>query len=372
MLEKLSSLLLISFIASTVSLYSAVSIFLLLTGGSVLDIGNALRTVLLPLEFVFFIPVFGLYWAGIHGLLQEMRKRGTKMLLLILCLLVVVPAGFTASLNGGVLDSVTLLSDSVIDLSSCTAFLKIKNDGSTVFTISTIEIGGLVCDISWLARLGESTLGLGETMAFDVYYAHSGYESYAPSLSTGAEIDPNPYDAVVYFDSNIEITPTTFTEGKCAVVLHSERLLAHRLEVEAKFVEPEEIEGVQTFVYNLHEERINDQNFTLFGVDFNLNMTFPSVACIYSVDVGNLTIKFNPPIFVQGSSGSSDDYYSSFALGFSRNEIFVNPHSARVITAIPSRPLDAPIFTVGQTYKVSIRTMTNRNYTTSMTIMPGG
>lgn len=365
MLEKLSPVLLISFIASAVSSYSAVSIFLWLTVGSVLDIGNAVRALVFPLVFILFIPVFGLFWAGIHGLLREMKKRGTKMLLFILCLMVVVPAGLTASLHVGVFDSVTLLSGSVIDLTSCTAFLKIKNDGSTVFTISAIEVGGLICDISWLASFGESTLQRGETMAFDVYYAHSGYQSYAPSLSTRAKIDPNPYNGVVDFAPNIEITPTTFTEGKCAVVICSEHLLAHRLEVEAKFVEPEEIDGVQTFVHNFHEERINDQNFTLFDVDFNLNMTSPSVACIYSINVGNLTIKLNPPIFVQGSS---DTYYSSFSLGFSRDEISVNPHSTRIITAILSRPLDAPIFTGGQTYLVSIRTMTNRNYTTSITI----
>ena len=340
-----------SFIVSLILFYSGTFILNCLMIGSCLDIGAYIGS---PLAWLFSIPLFVLLWAVTHELLLEIRKKGSKVLLFVVSFLIIAPASFTAGLNYGIFDSITLLEDSVIDLSHCTAWLNIKNNGLTDVQISKIEIGNLICNVSkQYSYLWRKNLKRGKTATLGIYYARR-------SFQWGAILGRNPPYGAYRFGSSLEITPTTFTEGKYPVVIHTDGIIAYRFEIEARLSRPEEIYGFQAKIYNLGEERIGDQNYCLPDIEFRFEMVPLSVAFIYSVAIGNLTIKFSPPILVQRY-----EFYNDFDLRLFTDRIYVNGSPT---TAIPSQPLNMPIFRVGETYNVTVRTMVNNNYTTSITM----
>lgn len=341
-----------SFMLSLVLFYSVVSIFVYIISGSSLDIGAY------PIAFLFCVPFFGLLWAFIHILLLKIKEKGSRILLFAVSLLLIVPASFAAGFNYGAFDSVMLLEDSVIDLSSCTAWLHIKNNGLTDVQIAKIEIGDLICDVSiQYSFLWRMTLKRGETATLGIYYAHRRF-------LWGAILDMHtPYDAPVGFDLNLEITPTTFTKGKFPVVIHTDSIIPYRFEIEAKFLKPEEIYGVQAKIINLGQERVGEIDYCLPDIEFAFEMAPSSMAFIYSVDIGNLTIKLNPPMLIRGYQP-----YNDFALYFYTELDHISVYGPST-DAIPSQPITLPIFKIGETYNVTIRTMANNNYTTSLTMV---
>jgi len=306
-----------------------------------------------PLLFLFFIPIFIGVWVGVDSFLMRIRKMGNKVLIFGFFSLIIVPLGIVAGLHNGLFDSIKLLEPSGMDLYNCWVLLNIKNNGLTDVQISKIEIGDLVCDIS--SQWYNDNLKRDRNGTLFIYYAHEGF------MWESIWGWHNPYHTTGRFHSNLEITPATFAEGKIPVVFHTDGLLTCRFEIEARFSKSEEIHGFNVSIINLGQGKVEDQNYCLPDMSFNFDMAPSSKAYIYSVDIGNLTIKLGPPLLIP-------DY------GFHRDfSLYLNPDHITVYgpstDAIPSQPLSLPVFRVGETYDVTIRTMANNNYKTSITMM---
>lgn len=346
-----SSLLSLSvFAVSSLLFYNGILLFVnFMTNGS-LDMKFFFSN---PLLLLLSIPIFIGIWAVVDSLLRAARKKGTKVILSIFSILIIIPAAFSASLNYGILDSLTLLNDSVIDLSSCTAMLHLRNNGLTEMQVLSVEIGKLLCNVSSYPWLG--IIKPGESEILHIYYA---YRQFVWGLDRFSQYPSGPQ-----YDSNLEISPTTFEEGKIPVVIHTDGVLSYRFEVEAKFSNPEEICGFQVEIFNLHNESDVSQNCYLPDMTFTFNMSQQSIALIHSLEIGNLTLQLIPPPIV-----CEPEPYNYFAISLSSSYgVWVNAfpsESTRV--AIANQALDVPIFKLGETYNLTVRTMANNNYTTQI------
>jgi hypothetical protein len=283
-------------------------------------------------------------------------KRG-KLTWAAAMMLVIVLPGVTAGLRLGVFDSIKLSDDSVIDLYYCTAWFNITNVGLTDVKIVKIAVGDLICPLTiQYAELVAPNIKRGESMWLSIYYAH---ESFFFGGRLGLD---TPEDAPVEFHSNLEVTPTTFTPGKYPVTVYTDKMIPHKFEVEARFSKTEEIQGLQARVYNLGDSRIGVPGYCLPDIAFTLKMSQYSIAYIYSIDIGNLILKLTPPMILK-----EHNYFDYFSLVLDINYIWVNGHGSP--KAIPNQLLSTPIFKVGETYLVTIRTMANNNYTTTITMI---
>jgi len=370
--KVLTPLVFESFIVSVVMVFCTVSIGSVFGTGNVLngdEIVSTFGALLYPLLFLFALACFGFLWFGIYSLMQEVKRRQNRILLCAFCLLILLPPVFTAGLSFGAFDSITMLNGSIIDTSSCTAWLLIKNNGPTNCEITKVQIGSLVCNLS-SNTYHAPILKSGETWALAIYYDHYGWRIAADNPNSfWSQVEPGPGGYAASFEPNMNATPTTLKEGNYPVTIYTDRLTSHKFEVEAEPLEPE-LESIQTFVNGLQEGIVNGHNVTTaLGVFVNVNMTSASVACIYSMQVQNVTIRFDPPIFVEGGP----EYMgNSFILSFGsawmgvQSESLLQPST----TVNPSQPIDSSFFVYGQGYNVTFRTMTNRNYTAILTIIP--
>jgi len=343
---------LISFIISLPLFYTGILIAECIVAGSsqgpVTMIAN-------PLIFALFIPVFIGVWVTVDSFLVKMNKRGGKVLLSAIFLPIIFSSGIAAGLHNGIFDSIKLSGDSVIDLYYCTAWFNIINNGLTDVHISKIEIGNLTCDLSYQNSFLWD-LKRGENASLALYYAH---ERYLWGAILGRHI---PYNTIgTGFSSNLEITPTTFREGKYSVVIYTDSITPYRFEVEAIFSRSEEIYGFNASIINLGNGRVGDQDYCLPDIWFNFDMALNSKAYIYSVDIGNVTITLDPPLLIGGYDPLKD-----FSLYLYPNFIEIYGLSDH---ATPSVPLNMPVFRVGETYNVTIRTMANNKYMTSITMI---
>jgi hypothetical protein len=335
---------LLSLIGTTILYYSLASIVGSLLGGKNFGIPMLIGN---PLLILFSIPIFILLWAVLDGIILEIRKRRKNILFSIVILAVLIPAVFSTSVNVGFLDRVDLAEGSVLDLNHCTALIKFKNSGLTEIWIDKVQIGGLVCD----PHQGGEYLKRGETSTLAIYYADHGY-------LWGGDLEETIFDTKMLFYPNINITPTTFVEGKYPIRIYTDGVIVYETEIKARFSQNEEISLMQARVFNLGEVEIGNQSYCLPDVTISLDLPRCSVIFIYSLNIGNLTLTFSPPLLVTGYG--SVQYVDILSFSF-LGEGYTNQ-------IIPDKPVNPALFKVGQTYDLTIRTMTNKNYTAPITM----
>lgn len=306
-----------------------------------------------PILLLLSIPVLICIWTAVGALLKKIVKSGIRVILIISVLLIIIPAVFSTSLNYGILDSVELLEDSVIDLSYCTAMLHIKNNGLTEVHVLSVEIGKLICDFSSYPWLG--TVKPGESEVLHVYYA---YKQFVWGLDQFS-----PYPSGPQYNSNLQISPTTFKEGKIPVIIHTDGVLSYKFDVEAKFSKPEEIYDFQVNIFNLNKESDDSLNCYLPDMTLIFNMSQDAVALVYFVKIGNLTLQLIYPPMVQGY-----ECCNHFSISLDPDyHIWVNGWPAgQTMGVISNHPINVPIFEIGKTYTVVVQTMANNNYTTQI------
>lgn len=328
-------------LAISVSLfYFGMFIFVCLANGTTAGItvleNNPIVTLLSTLAFAFL-------WATTSILLSATRKRGARTLFLIVLLLVIIPAGLAGGVNSGLFDSVTMTSGSLLDLHRCVVYVTVKNNGLRDIKITRIEVAGIIMR-DYSPESG--SLKRGQTYTFTINY-----------------LDPQVLHA------GSRITPTTFNEQKYPVIIHTEGVLTYRFEIQAGFSEHEQINSIRAKTVSLTETTIDGQD-TVFP---SLNVTFDAPPLtdilVYSVSVGNLTLTVDPPSWVRGVM-----VYSSPNFLYQLDLYYLNGHYVadgvyEFPSVIPSQSLDSPIFTAGQTCSVTVRTMENNNYTTSVTLV---
>ena len=303
-------------------------------------------------SFLFLIPVFLGLWVVFSSFLERMRKKGSQVLLFSILSIILIPAGIVGALDNGLFDSITLLEQSGIDLYNCRVSFNIKNNGLTDVQISTIEIGNVTF------YFGKFGLERGKNATLALSY---GSETFDYWINVGGL----KYWGTSGLSANCEITPITFIEGRrYPVVVRTEDLAKCGCEVEAGFSKTEEIFGIEVYAC-LEERTLGNQTYYLPYIWVDLDMALDSVTYIHSIDIGNLTIWFDPPICML--TEHSGHYQKDFSLSFYPDH--VNVYSGYPpVNAIPNQSLNVPIFEAGETYNITIRTMMNNNYTTSITM----
>lgn len=345
---------LVSLLISVSLFYFGTVSFATLATGVLSDIRVYLRN---PLHFLLSAPIFIGIWTSVHSILSVGQKKGSKVLIFAILMLIIVPSGFAISLASGLLDSITLSGNSVLDLYQCTAFLNIENTGLKDVQITRITIGNFVCNLprphsSWDKSF---TLDRWKSNTLEIFYTlrGAGWGTFS--------IDPfySPTDVYV---SNEDVTPTTFHEGVYPLEIQTQGLKTFRFEIVAEFSKREEIRGIRAGVINLGNRRAREQGYCIPDIGITLDMPPHRIAFVYSVDIGNLTLTFRHPLIVGYNGFMLFDLYYSF-----RGENYYY-EGGSYEKAIPNQDLSLPLFKVGETYNLTLRTMENNNYTASITM----
>ncbi len=299
-----------------------------------------------PLLLGFSIPAFIFIWIGVDFLLSVAQAKGTKLVLLIILLIVIIPAGLAQSLNSGLFDVVTLTDDSHIDLHRCIAFVSMKNDGPKDVVITRVEVANIINYSEWTIPLKS-----GESYTLELSYLRS-------SIYYGPD----------YLSAGISITPTTFREQKYPVVVYTEGALTYNFEIPALFSEHEMIEGIHAETTRITQAIISNQTVLLPNIIITFSVPPRATIVVYSIKIGNLTLTLDYPSTIRGLPVyNSHDLLYQLGL-YLVDEQYVVDGTSTFPTVVPNSPLASAIFTIGQTYDVTVRTMENNNYTTTVTL----
>lgn len=172
------------------------------------------------------------------------------------------------------------------------------------------------------------------------------------------------YPGVPMFDLSSEVSPTTFEEGKYTVLIHTDGLFTGRYEISAGFSRKENVSSFLAYVTNLNQYKLGEQVYCSPEITFCLQLHNASVH-VYSVEIGNLTVRFDPSILLDSWWTDREHYvYDSFTLSTTNGHVngWNNPKS------VPNQPFNSPLFRIGETYDITLRTMANNNYTTLATM----
>lgn len=328
---------------------------------------SAIFTILLSIVIVyllfgrfflsFFLVPLGLFILLIFLVIWELlaKKKGFVRVTFLATLLIL--GIFAGGLCTGLFESVTLLEDSFIDLSNCAAILHIQNTGLTNVELSRIKIGDITCDTSsqrWLA-----TLSRGAAKYLVIHYAHRRFQWWDEQSFYAYE---DSYRASGAYQTDVEVAPFTFQNGsEYLVTLSTKGFLKHSFRLEAKHTMEENV-SFQAHVVNVNR----DGNYCVPDIHFEFNITSTSVCHIYYIKIGNYTLWFNPPQRITYWS------YYSFAIHLS-SSLWRYPPKGFETSGLPSEITSTPSITsssfrVGETYNIIMRTMTNNNYTTTITM----
>jgi len=342
-----------SLVVSTVMFFAWSSLIACSVNGSKSGLDSLVSN---PFLLMISVPVFIGLWAILNGLFEK-RKSARRLILLVFTLAVIVPSVFATSLSVGLFDYVSLAEGSMLDLNHCTALLKLRNSGLSNVEIRTIQIDNITYDVSTqYGRPRSYSLKRGETATLAIYFARNGF-------MWGGSLESGYFDPMIQFDSDVDIAPTTFVEGEHPVRIHTEGLMDFESKINTAYSSNEEVKSIQGKIFNLNEQRIGNQSFCQPDMTITLDMPEGSVAFIYSVTLGNLTLTFSPKLMITWLRDIS--YLTLWGLSYL--EYPSGPYGS-AIQVIPNQPVSPTLFNVGQTYNLTVRTLTNRNYTIPVTM----
>jgi len=311
------------------------------------------------LVIIFFIVPFCVIM--INEILQKERVPYRAVLLIV----VGVSGAFTGGLYGKLFESVTLSEDSVIDISNCAMIFWLRNTGLTDLKILGICVSNITYTLTWPPYVSSYVLlpRGGETALLVVHYAR---EMFQWIRQPPSEFKVETYlnsGYVKSLSSGHNPTPVTFTDGKkYQVTFHTQSMLQHSFWVEAKPTSMEELSAsARSYFYD------NEAGgFIQTCIRFNNTGTSPCY--IYNIRIENTTVQFTPPMFIEPTSPLSEFYrLKEISVSFhtSGSIGYTGDHHGK-ITVIPT-PTPS-MFKVGNTYEVTIWTMTNNYCTTNVTI----
>jgi hypothetical protein len=240
------------------------------------------------------------------------------------------------------------------------AFLHIKNTGITDLTLARVQLG----DLSY-QMLYHLTIARGESKYLVIYYARNCC-AWTNELKYIGKAD---YCHLVG-SSPEKATPLTFENGgRYPTVMFTRGVLQHRVDLDALVTHDERLDLKVTpwFV-----QQTPDSYAFQFGFSFH-NISYDLSFYVYSIDIGGTTFLLNPPELIVPVGTLQDDAFESFAISvhWEQNRSYFGWTGfdyTHDISATP--PVNATTFQMGETYNVTIRTMTNQNCTTTITLNP--
>jgi hypothetical protein len=323
----------LSLSVSLILFYVGMFLSICLLTGTTTGVGVLLGNAMLLLLSILF---FSLLWAGVDSFLSVMRKKGVKALLATILLLIVVPSAIAGSVEIGVFDSVTLQDGSTIDLHNCRTSLSITNNGVKEITITKIEVGDI------LTSRVQNSLARDESRVFTIDYS----------------------DPIVFHEF--------FKEGTYyPVVIHTEGLLTYSFKIQAKYSKRDRVDGVHAQLLSLTERTIDGHDTYIPSINVTFDISgFMDPLIVYSVNIGLLTLRLNPPSAIwRIPIYSSSNYLYQLGIYYVDGNYRADvPLPSMLANVIPSQSPETVIFKLGETYSLTIRTMENNLYTTSITI----
>lgn len=271
---------------------------------------------------------------------------------------------FTVGLYGKLFESMTLLEDSVIDISNCAMIFRLQNTGLTDLKILRICVSNITYTLDWPDDRSSYLLLRGESVLLVVHYAREKFQ-WIRRPPSEFEIETYLWSGYIRgLSSDHNPTPVTFLDGKkYQVTFHTQSVLQHSFWVEAEITSKEEltVSRARSYFYG-NETKGAIQTF------IRLNNTGISHCYIYNIRISDITFQFTPPMFIEPTPPVSEFYrLKEIGVDFGTYEGigYTGSYYGR-ITATPTPTLS--MFKVGNTYKVTIWTMTNNYYVTNFTI----
>jgi hypothetical protein len=275
-------------------------------------------------------------------------KRPYKVVFLAVS---VVSAGFTIGLYSGLLESVTLLDDSYIDVSRSQAILHLQNNGLTDFTVHEFKLGNVSFTFEY-RPFSANRLSRGESRYFVIYFV-------GKSLAVDETQQGRMGGGWLHLLVNEELTPSTFQDGvSYPVVLTTSGLLRHRFDIEARHTLDEELD------LEAYATRFESQA----TIVIRINNTGSYYSYIYSIEVAGVTFICEPPATVTPQGWWYDPPFNVLYLSFPKEPGLSSSSNMGVgeIYATPTPQLS--MLVEGETYEILVRTMADKLYTTNVTV----
>lgn len=265
-----------------------------------------------------------------------------------------ISAGFAAGLYSGLFESVTLLPDSYIDTSRSLALLHLRNNGLTDLALNEIKLGNSSFTFGYDAvRLGRVQRG------YEAYFV-----IYYPEKSLQIS-DEAPHLGPIYAGPDLivdqEVDPSAFQNGlSYPAVLTTNSILRHTFNIEARRTMDEELDvQASARLYELYEHTVE------FSIRFNNTGSY--LVHLYSIEIADVVFYPRPPAMVVPYQWSRGTYQVLELRFFEAPRLsWSSSMSIRNISAIPQPQLS--MLTIGETYEIRVRTMTDNIYVTSVTV----
>jgi hypothetical protein len=277
---------------------------------------------------------------------------------------------FTGVLCTGLFESIVVSSDSYIDTSWGAVVLQIRNSGLSDVNIQTITVGDITyTPIDYSGQKYELSLERGQNALLIVHYRSGdlAYNRISPEIAEST-IQDNPWG--VLFLSNVYVTPLTYSAGEKYVVILKTQLKEHHSQIEAKLTAEENLEILDAYGRIYGNEEI--------GIFFELNKTHiktdgsvdPPI-CIYSIQIGNMTIEFHPCVRVGGTTSWEPEWWREYWFWVrSDGEIDCHPPYLWEGNAEVKPEPDLAAFVPYELYEVVFWTLANKTYRCTMTFLP--
>ena len=284
--------------------------------------------------------------------LMEKGKKTTRITFLV----VLAGSGsFLGGLHMGLVESMSLADDSLLDISNCVVALHVRNTGLSDIEIAEVTVGDITFDTPYYIPL-VLAIGTEAHLIFN-YVKETFIWSETPlSIEEVLSRDTGGYT------SDVKATPLTFQNGSMhPVTFHTQGLFQHAFSLKAEVTSEEGLDITEFIDYEADQ-------FVEF--EFYLNNTGASQCYIHEIQIGDVTFRVKPPFPVTLPEHPRDiwDYPHIRIIvpeeGFSPT-IRGSSWWHGEVTAEPTPNM--LMFQENETYEVTFWTMTN-NYTFNITI----
>jgi hypothetical protein len=286
----------------------------------------------------------------------DLMEKGGKTTRMAFLVVLIALGSFFGGLRVGLLESISLAEDSLIDISHSVVALHIRNTGLSPIRIAKVTVS----DIDFNA---DSTnfplyLAIGAEAYLIVQYVR---ETFLWDRTIDKPMKEEYYDETRRYSSDTGPTPLTFQNGSVySVTFHTYGLMHHTFPLKAELTGEERLN-----VWRAFGKKTN----LYVDVRLFLNNTGTSPCCIYTIRIGDVLFQLKPPMVISPWPATSEyspqviihiqdwgAYYDAYGTWPWSGELIAEP--APTVSMFPEN----------ETYGISVWTMADNHYTTNVTI----
>ncbi|MDH5481444.1 MAG: hypothetical protein OEY22_00995 [Candidatus Bathyarchaeota archaeon] len=276
----------------------------------------------------------------------------------------IASGAFLGGLNLGLFESMTILEDSIIDISNSVITLHIRNTGLSDIQITELTFVNMEFTIR-PSDLNPIYLPRGAESYLQINYAEERFSLHDKLDSIGEHYNWERDDG--HYTSIVGATPLTFHNGSTySVTFHTNSLFHHSFPLEARLTSEESLELFKQFTFKTD---------SYVDITLYLNNTGATACYIYTIQIVNVTFRFRPALAVWIAEGEYPHYSPDLIItissahdkGFGYKIYEGSWMHQYEITAEPTPTIS--MFQENETYKLTFLTMGNKYYVFNTTII---